>query len=81
MNFQYLKSVDYELLHSNLQYTKTILSLNENSQEKSCNKEKKATESETSTEALILKVLPSHLKYVFLKPEKEKPVIISATLS
>ena len=44
MNFLYLKSVDYELLHSNLQYTKTVLSLNENSKENSCSKEKKATQ-------------------------------------
>ena len=34
MNFQYLKSVDYELLHSSLNYTETVLSLIENSQEK-----------------------------------------------
>ena len=64
MNFQYLKSVDYELLHSSLQYTETDLSLIENSQEKLCSKEKKATKQETSTDGLILKELPSHLKYV-----------------
>ena len=33
MNFQYIESVDYELLHSSLQNRETILSLNENSQE------------------------------------------------
>ena len=49
MNFQYLKSVDYKLLHSSLQYTDSVLSLNENSKENSCSKEKKATEQETST--------------------------------
>ena len=76
MNFEYLKSVDYEFLHSSLQYTKTVLSLNENSIENSCSKEKKATEQETSIEGLILKELPSHLKYVFVEPEKAKPVII-----
>ena len=81
MNFQYLKSVDYELLHSSLQYTETVLSLNENSKENSCSKEKKTTEQETSTKGLILKELPSHLKYAFLEPEKEKPVIISTTLT
>ena len=54
MNFQYLKSVDYEFLHSSLQYTETVLSLNENSKENSCCKEKKTTEQETSTEGLIL---------------------------
>ena len=35
MNFQYIESVDYELLHSSLQNRETILSLNENSQENS----------------------------------------------
>ena len=30
MNFQYLKSVDYELLHSSFQYIEAVLSLNEN---------------------------------------------------
>ena len=49
--------------------------------QKSWSKEKKATEQETSTEGLILKELPSHLKYAFLEPEKAKPVIISATLT
>ena len=81
MNFQYLKSVDYELLHSSFQYTETVLSLNENNKENSCSKEKKATEQETITEGLILKELPSHLKYAFLEPKKAKPVIISATLT
>ena len=81
MNFQYLKSVDYEFLHSNLQYTETILSLNESSKENSCSEEKKATEQETSTEGLILKELPSHLRYAFLEPEKAKPVIISTALT
>ena len=68
MNFQYLKSVAYELLPYSLQNIETVISLNENSQENSCNKEKKATEQETSAEGLNLKELPSHLKYAFLEP-------------
>ena len=36
MNFQYLESFDYELLHSSLQNIETVLSLNKNSQENSC---------------------------------------------
>ena len=63
-----------------MQYTKTVLSLNENSKENSCSKEKKAIEQESSIEGLILKELPSHLKYAFLEPEKAKPVIILAAL-
>ena len=81
MNFQYLKSVDYELLHSSLQNTETVLNLNEKSTENSCNREKKATEQETSAEGLISKELPSHLKYAFLEPEKTKPVIIFVALT
>ena len=81
MNFQYLESIDYELLLSSLQNQETVLSLNENSQEHVCSKEQKAIEQEISAEGLILKELPSHLKYAFLEPEKGKPVIISATLT
>ena len=81
MNFQYLKSVAYELLPFSLKNIETVISLNENSQENSCIKEKKAIEQETSAEGLNLKELPSHLKYAFLEPEKGKPVIISAALT
>ena len=40
-----------------------------------------AEETETSSEGLTLKELPSHLKYAFLEPEKAKPVIISSALT
>ena len=69
------------MLHSSLEYTETVLSLNEISKENSCSKGKKATEQETNTEGLILKELPSHLKYAFLEPEKTTPVIISNALT
>ena len=81
LNFQYLESIDYELLPSSWQNIEAVLSLNENSQEHVCSKEQKAAEQETSAEGLILKELPSHLKYAFLEPEKGKPVIISAALT
>ena len=64
-----------------MQYTETLLSLNENRKENSCSKETKETEQETSTEGLVLKELPNHMKYAFLEPEKAKPVIISAALT
>ena len=80
MNFQYLESVDYELLYSSLQNMGTVLSLNENSQENSSSQEKKVTKQETSAEGLILKELPSHMKYAFLELEKGKPDIISTEL-
>ena len=81
MNFQYLESIEYELLPSSFQNKEIVLSLNENSQEHVCSKEQKATEQETSAEGLILNELPSHLKYAFLELEKGKPVIISAALT
>ena len=81
MNFQYLESVDYELLHSSLPNIETTLILNENSQENSYSQENEATKQETSSEGLILKELPSHLKYAFLEPEKGKPIIISTELT
>ena len=81
MNVKYLKSSYYELLHFSLQNTETVLNLNEKSTENSCSRENKATEQETSAEGLILKELPSHMKYVFLEPEKKKPVIISTALT
>ena len=53
MNFQYIESVDYELLHSSLQNRETVLNLNENSQENSSSQEKKVTKQETSAEGLL----------------------------
>ena len=81
MNFQYLESIDYEMLPSNLHNKDTFSSINESSQDEVCSQEQKTTEQETSAEELILKELPSHLKYALLEPEKRKPVIISAALT
>ena len=81
MNFQYLESIDYEMLPSSMYNKETVSSINENSQDDACSQGQKTTEQETSAEGLILKELPSHLKYVFLEPEKRKPVIISAALT
>ena len=55
--------------------------MNENNTEKSSSNEEKAKEIETSLEGLTLKELPRNLKYAFLGPEKEKPVIILASLT
>ena len=81
MNFQYLESIYCEMLPSNLHNKETISSMNEQSQDDVCNQGQKTTEQETSAEGLILKELPSHLKYVFLEPEKGIPVIISVVLT
>ena len=44
LNFQYLKNVDYELLHSRFQNTETFWSLNEKSTKKSGRNENKGNE-------------------------------------
>ena len=81
MNFQYLESLDWEVLPSNLFNKETVSSINENSQDEVCSQKPQTHEKETSAEGLTLKELPSHLKYEFLEPEKRKPVIISAALT
>ena len=81
MNLQYLESIDCEMLPSSMYNKETASSMNENSQDDVCSQGQKTAEQETSAEGLILKELPSHLKYVFLEPEKRKPVIISTALT
>ena len=81
MNFQYLESLDCEVLPSNFFNKETISSINENSQDEVCSQKQQTHEQETIAEGLTLKELPSHLKYEFLEPEKRKPVIISAALT
>ena len=81
MNFQYLESLDCEILPSNLFNKETVLSINENSLDEVCSQKQQTHEHETNAEGLTLKELPSHLKYEFLEPEKRKPVIISAALA
>ena len=58
-----------------------MLSLKQNRNEKGENNEKGEIHQETSEEGLVLKELPSHLKYAYLEQPKRKPVIISARLS
>ena len=81
MNFQYLESLDCEVLPSNLFNKETVSSINENNQDEVSSQKQQTHEQETSAEGLTLKELPSHLKYEFLEPEKRKPVIISAALT
>ena len=80
MNFRYLDVLDVEFLYSNFESKETILSIDENSTEK-YNNEQKAVETQTSSEGLTLKELANQLKYAFLEPEREKPIIISTTLT
>ena len=81
MNFQYLESLECEVLPSNVFNKETVSSINKNSQEEVCSQKHHTREQETIAEGLTLKELPSHLKYEFLEPKKRKPVIISAALT
>ena len=58
-----------------------MFSVGENNAERSINYEEKVTEENKSSEGLILKEFPKHLKYAFLQPEKGKPIIISTGLT
>ena len=81
MNFQYLEDVNSDSPHISLHTTEKVLSLKQNSIDNGDNNEEKKFHQETSVEGLVLKELPSHLKYAYLELPNSKPVIISARLS
>ena len=81
MNFQYLEHLEVEVLNSNCKLKDSIFSIREISTERSSSYEEKVAEENRSSEGLILKELPEHLKYAFLQPEKGKPIIILARLT
>ena len=76
MNFQYIKAHNVEYLNSSFEIRETVLNLKEISVEKSRNSEEKGQEVEKSSKGLILKELPKHLKYAFLRAERAQPIII-----
>ena len=81
MNFQYPEGFDSDFLHINLHSTEKVMSLEQNRIKQRDKNEEKEFHQETSEEGLVLKELPSHLKYAYLELPKNKPVIISARLS
>ena len=81
MNFQYPEGFDSDFLHINLHSTEKVMSLEQNGIKRRDKNEEKEFYQETSEEGLVLKELPSHLKYAYLELPKNKPVIISARLS
>ena len=81
MNFQYLEHLEVEFLNSNLKLKDSVFSIRESSAERSNSYEEKVAEENKSSEGLLLKELPEHLKYAFLQPEKGKPVIVSVGLT
>ena len=70
MNFQYIEDLDVEYLNASLELKETILSMNENSVEKQNNSKEKVQEVEMSYDRLIMKELPKHLKYAFLRAKR-----------
>ena len=80
MNFQYLDHLEVEILDSNVKLRKTVLNVEENNIEKSNSYKEEDAEVNKSSEGLILKELPEHLRYAFFQPEKGKLVIIAAGL-
>ena len=80
-NFQYLEHLEVEILNFNFKLIDLVVSVGENSAEKSSNYKEKVAEENKSSEGLILKELPEHLNYDFLLPEKGKSVIISTGLT
>ena len=66
MNFQYLEHLKVEILNSNFKLKDSVFNVGENSVERSSSYEEKFEEENKSSEGLILKELPEHLKYAFL---------------
>ena len=75
MNSQYIEDDYSDCPYHSFHYVETVRSLKHNSNEKG------EIHQETSEEGLVLKELPSQLKYAYLESPKRKPVIISARLS
>ena len=76
MNFQYPEGFDSYFLHINLHSTEKVMSLEQNGIKQRDKNEEKEFHQETSEEGLVLKELPSHLKYAYLELPKNKQVII-----
>ena len=75
MNSQYIEDDYSDCPYHSFHSVETVLSLKHNRNEKG------EIHQETSEEGLVLKELPSQLKYAYLESPKRKPVIISARLS
>ena len=81
MNFLYIEDDYPNCPYNSFHSRETVLSMMINRDEQEGNIEKGEIQQETSEEGLVLKELPSHLKYVYLEPPQRKPVIISSRLS
>ena len=77
INSQYIEDDYFDCPYNSFHSIETVLSLKQNRNEKGENNEKGEIHQETSEEGLVLKELPSHLKYAYLESPKRKPVITS----
>ena len=81
INSQYIEDDYSDCPYNSFHSIETVLSLKQNRNDRGENNKKGEIHQETSEEGLVLKELPSHLKYAYLESPKRKPVIISARLS
>ena len=81
MNFQYIEDDYSDCPYNSSHSIETVMSMTQSIDEQEGNNETGEIQQETSEEGLVLKELPSHLKYVYLEPPLRKPAIISARLS
>ena len=77
----YKEILEEEQLNASAELIETMLNLSEGNEENVRSIEVKVQEAEKSSDGLILKELPKHIKYAFLGEEKSKPVIIVANLT
>ena len=81
MNFQYIEDDYSDCPYNSFHSIETVMSMTQGRDEQEGNNGKEEIQQETSEEGIVLKELPSHLKYVYLEPPQRKPVIISTRLS
>ena len=76
-----VEGLDSDSLRINLHSTEKVMNPEQNGIKQRKKIEEKEFHQETSEEGLVLKELPSHLKYAYLELPKNKPVITSARIS
>ena len=81
INSQYIEDDYSDCPYNSFHSIEIVLSLKQNRNDKGENNEQGESHQETSEDGLVLKELPSHLKYAYLESPKRKPVIISARVS
>ena len=67
MNFQYIEDDYSDCPYNSFHSIETVMSMTQRRDEQEGNNGKEEIQQETSEEGLVLKELPSHLKYVYLE--------------